>query len=72
MDSYAPAGISRDTVMRLNREVVRIMQSPELGKVLAGLGADMLTGSPEEFAERQRREREFYGVLVREAGIRAE
>ena len=56
----------------LNREIVRIMQTQELKGVIAGLGADLLTGSAAEFAERQRLDRESYGVLVREAGIRAE
>ncbi|OGA02055.1 MAG: hypothetical protein A3H35_12550 [Betaproteobacteria bacterium RIFCSPLOWO2_02_FULL_62_17] len=69
---YAPAGIARDIVTRLNREIVRIMQTPDLRKVLTALGADLLTGSAEEFAERQRRDRETFGVIVREAGIRAD
>ena len=69
---YAPAGIPRDIVTRLNREIVRIMQTAEVRGVLTSLGADLLTGSPEEFAERQRRDREAYGVIVREAGIRAD
>jgi tripartite-type tricarboxylate transporter receptor subunit TctC len=69
---YAPAGIAQDLVARLNREIVRIMQTPELRGVLVALGADLLTGSAAEFAERQRLDRESYGVLVREAGIRAE
>jgi tripartite-type tricarboxylate transporter receptor subunit TctC len=69
---YAPAGISRDIVNRLNREIVRIMQTAELRAVLTALGADLLTGTAEEFAERQRRDRDAFGVIVREAGIRAD
>ena len=69
---YGPAGMPRDIVNRLNREIVRIMQSAEVRGVLVSLGADLLTGSAEEFSERQRRDREAYGVLVREAGIRAD
>ena len=69
---YAPAGTPRDIVNRLNREIVRIMNGPELRTVLAGLAADLVTGTPQEFAEMQRRDREAFGAVVREAGIRAD
>ncbi len=69
---YGPAGLARDIVLRLNREIVRIMQTAEVRAVLASLGADLVTGTADEFAERQRREREAYGAIVREAGLRAE
>jgi tripartite-type tricarboxylate transporter receptor subunit TctC len=69
---YAPAGTPRDIVARLNREIVRIMQTPEVRGVLAALAADLVTGTPEEFAALQRRDRETFGVIVREAKIRAD
>jgi len=48
------------------------MQTTEVRAVLASLGADLVTGTADEFAERQRRERDAYGAIVREAGIRAD
>ncbi len=48
------------------------MQTAEVRAVLASLGADLVTGTADEFAERQRREREAYAAIVREAGLRAE
>jgi tripartite-type tricarboxylate transporter receptor subunit TctC len=69
---YAPAGTPRDIVVRLNREIGRVMQSAELRTVLAALGAEPMVASPEEFAVRLHRDRERFGIIVREANIRIE
>ena len=69
---YAPAGTPRGIVMRLNREISRIMQTAEGRAALALIGAELVTASPEEFAARQRRDRERFGAIVREANIRVE
>ena len=69
---YSAAGTPRYIVGRLNREIVRGMQSKEAAAVLTSLAAELVTGSPEEFAEIQRRDRERYGVILREANIRAD
>ncbi len=69
---YAPAGTPREIVTRLNREISRIMQTAEGRATLAGIGAELVTASPEEFAALQRRDRERFGAIVREANIRAE
>jgi len=69
---YGAAGTPRDIVARLNRDIVRGMQSKELTNTLTGLGAELVTGTAEEFADQQRRDRERYGVFVREAGIKAD
>lgn len=67
---YAPAGTPRDIVLRLNREIGRIMQTPEARAVLASFAAEVHTATPEEFAALQSRDRERYGVFIREANIR--
>jgi tripartite-type tricarboxylate transporter receptor subunit TctC len=68
---YAPAGTPREIVMRLNREIARIMQTAETRAVLASMQAENVPPmSPEEFAAHQQRARERFGVLVREANIR--
>lgn len=69
---YAPAGTPRDIIARLNREIGRVMQSAELRAVLTLLGAEPMVASPEEFAVRLQRDRERFGVVVREANIRLE
>jgi tripartite-type tricarboxylate transporter receptor subunit TctC len=69
---YAPTGTPRDIVMRLNREIGRIMQTPEARAALASFAAEVVTATPEEFAEIQRRDRERYGSFIRAANIRAD
>ena len=67
---YAPAGLPRDIAARLNAELGRIMQTPEARAVVAGIGSDVVTSTPEEFAKSLQRDRERYGVVIREADIR--
>ncbi len=69
---FGAAGTPKDIVARLNREIVQGMQSKEAATTLTALAAELVTGTAEEFAEQQRRDRERYGVFVREAGIRAD
>ncbi len=69
---YAPTGTPRAIVARLNREIGRIMQTPDARAVLATFAAEVFTASPEEFAEIQRRDRERYGEFIRAANIRAD
>ena len=69
---YAPAGVSRDIVLRLNREIGRIMQAPEARAVLATFAAEVVTMPPDEFAAIQQRDREKFGAFIHEANIRAD
>ena len=69
---FAPAGTPAEIVARLNRELARIMQAPESRAALAAMAAEGITASPQEFAAQLTRDRERFGVIVREAGIRAE
>jgi tripartite-type tricarboxylate transporter receptor subunit TctC len=69
---YAPAGTPREIITRLNRDIVRVMQAAEVKMILTAIGADLVTGTAEEFAQRQRRDRELFGAVVREAHIRAD
>jgi tripartite-type tricarboxylate transporter receptor subunit TctC len=68
---YAPAGTPREIVVRLNREIGRIMQSPETRTLLAGMAAEAVPPmTPEAFAAHQQRARERFGAVVRDAGIK--
>jgi len=69
---YAPAKMPRAIVTRLNREIGRIMQSPEAKAQLDAMAAEALPPmSPEEFAAHQQHARDRFGAVVREAKIRA-
>ena len=69
---YAPAGTPREIVMRLNREINRIMQTGDARGALAAISAEAVTASPEEFAAMQRRYRDRFGAVIREANIRVD
>ena len=66
---FAPAGTPREIITRLNREISRIMQSPEARTTIAGISSELVTASPEEFAALMRRDRERFGAMVREGNI---
>jgi tripartite-type tricarboxylate transporter receptor subunit TctC len=68
---YAPVATSRDIVLRLNREINRIMHTPEARAVLSSMAAEPATPStPDEFAASQQKARERFGALVKDANIR--
>jgi tripartite-type tricarboxylate transporter receptor subunit TctC len=69
---FAPAGTPREIVVRLNREIGRIMQTAEARAAIAGISSELVTASPEEFAALMRRDRERFGAMVREANIRVD
>jgi len=65
----APAGTPREVVQRLNRETIAVLAQPELRAKLADQGGEAVGGSPEQFQEHVRAEREKWGRLVRERNI---
>jgi tripartite-type tricarboxylate transporter receptor subunit TctC len=69
---YGPRGVPREIVLRLNREIGRIMQTPEARGVLSKFAATVVTSTPEEFAAAQKVDRERYGAFIREANIRVD
>jgi tripartite-type tricarboxylate transporter receptor subunit TctC len=68
----APAGTPRDIIVRLNREAVRILKSPEAVERINRTGADPIGNSAEEAAANMRAEYERIGKFIREAGIRGD
>ena len=69
---YAPAGISRDIVMRLNTEIAKILRMPDIRERFAGLGADVLGGSADGFATFQRGEVAKWTKIVKASGAKVE
>jgi tripartite-type tricarboxylate transporter receptor subunit TctC len=67
-----PRGLPPEVVARLNAELNRIMRDPEMAARLAGQGAEVVTGTPEEFGAYVRGEIARWAEVTREAGVRAE
>ncbi len=66
---FAPAATPRDIVSRLNRELVRALEAPDMRERLAALGVEPWPGTPEQLGELLRADIETYGKIVRSAGL---
>jgi tripartite-type tricarboxylate transporter receptor subunit TctC len=69
---YAPARTPQPIVERLNREVNAVLALPELRDRVATLGASVVGGTPEQFAEFMRGEAAKWGKLIRDHKIAAD
>jgi len=69
---FAPAGTPAPIVKRLNAEIVRILHMPEVSERLAGLGAEIVADSPEEFAALVKAEVVKWSEVVRKSGARVD
>jgi tripartite-type tricarboxylate transporter receptor subunit TctC len=66
----APARTPADVIARLNTEVVRALQTPQLKERFTGLGFDTVGSSPEEFNRLVATEYLRLGKLIKEAGLK--
>jgi len=69
---HAPANTSPAIVAKINRDVVKVMQSPDVKKRFAELSAEVSTTTPEEFAAYIQQQTELWGKVIRTANIRAD
>lgn len=68
----APAGVPKEAIARLNGDIAKALQAPEVREKLASLGAELGTSTPEAFGVLIRDEIEKWGRVVRSANIRIE
>jgi tripartite-type tricarboxylate transporter receptor subunit TctC len=66
----APAKTPKEVVNRLNQEVQRIMQMPDVQQRLSGLGATAQTTSPAQFDAFIKSEVASLGAIVKTAAIK--
>ncbi|HYF18547.1 MAG TPA: tripartite tricarboxylate transporter substrate binding protein [Ramlibacter sp.] len=66
----APAATPRDIINRLNTELARILNTPDMKEKLAGQGADPFINTPDQFAAIIRADSARYGKVIKEAGIK--
>jgi tripartite-type tricarboxylate transporter receptor subunit TctC len=69
---FAPAGTGRDISAKLNAEIVRVVNLPDIRDRLAGMGVEPLGNSPEQMADWIRGEIAKFGPVVKAGYIRAE
>ena len=68
----APAKTPKDIISRLNREIVRTLNTPETRDQFAASGEEPTPSTPEELAKIIERELATWGRVVKEAGIQAQ
>ena len=68
----APAKTPKDTMARLNREIVKALNAPEVKDLLNKQGLEPRPGTPEELARFMKSEYDTWGRVVREAKIKVE
>ena len=67
-----PARMPKELVDRLNRELVKVLGTPEVIALLDKQGLEAQPGTPEELARYIEREYNTWGKVVKEAGIKAQ
>jgi tripartite-type tricarboxylate transporter receptor subunit TctC len=67
-----PGGTPAPIVQRLNAELVKILQMPDVRRNLSDQGADLQGGTPEDFGTFMRNESARWSVVVKQAGIKPE
>jgi tripartite-type tricarboxylate transporter receptor subunit TctC len=68
----APAATPRTVVVKLNREVVAIVNLPEVKSHLLAEGAEPVGNTPEQFGDFIKSEIAKWGKVIRTAGLRTE
>jgi tripartite-type tricarboxylate transporter receptor subunit TctC len=66
-----PAKTPRDIVERLNREIVKALQAPDVRERIVKLGGEPATLSPAEFDAHLKTELETNAIVVRASGLKA-
>ena len=69
---FVPAGTPADVIARLQEETARAINTPELRKRFASLGAEPVASKPEEFAAFFRAEMDKHGKLIADLHLKAE
>jgi tripartite-type tricarboxylate transporter receptor subunit TctC len=68
----APAKTPKDIIDRLNHEIVKILRLPEVKDRLAGLGAEPVGNTPQQFGELIRSDLTKWKAIVAETGAKAD
>ena len=66
---FAPAGTPPEIVSRLARELIKVLETPDVREKLKALDVDAWPGTSEQLRELLATDIERYGKVVRAAGL---
>jgi tripartite-type tricarboxylate transporter receptor subunit TctC len=69
---FGPAGLPQPVLARLNAEIVKALNAPDVRGKLETAGLAVVPGSPEQFSALLRRSLELYAQAVKIAGVKPE
>lgn len=69
---FVPAKTSEAIIRRLNQEVVRVLNLPEIREKLTGAGVEPVGSTPEQFAAEIKSEIAIMARVIKDAGIRVD
>ena len=69
---FAPAGLRRDLVDRMNGVINKALADPEIVKSMVSQGLEPWSGSPDQLASRMRVDQEKFAKLIKAIGVTAE
>ena len=70
--TFAPAGTPAPVVIRLNQEIVRAINQPDITETFLALGIETVGSSPQEATAAVKSEIAKVGKLIKDAGIRTQ
>jgi tripartite-type tricarboxylate transporter receptor subunit TctC len=70
--TLAPAGVQKRILARVNADIVKLLQSPQVGERFAAQGLDVQPSTPEEFTAYMKSELAKWGRVVKVAGLQVQ
>ena len=69
---FAPAHTPRETVAKLNADIVAVLRTSEVRESFTAQGADIVANSPQDFARYVQAEMSRWGKVVKDSGAKAD
>lgn len=66
---FGPAGLPKDIVTKLNAEIRKVVERPDIKTQLQGMGMDAFSGTPEELDKFVKDQLVLWTRLIKDAGI---
>ncbi len=67
-----PAATPRELINRLHADISKVLQQPDFRERIAGMGADVIGSSPDQFGAFMKAESAKWGKVIKDANIKAE